>query len=182
MRAAGIAFVLFVIPAAADDKPAKTERFTYRVTGLFAPDRVEDLRAAFTEIPGITLLSIDYEEAEMTVAFAPAKAFPGSKPEQWVERVNDRVRAASGHTFGVKPRRTVPREKLQSMTIPVAGLDCKACCLAAYEAVAAIDGVERATASFKDGKVTALIDPRRTERAKLEEALRKRGVSLPGRK
>jgi copper chaperone CopZ len=62
--------------------------------------------------------------------------------------------------------------------IPAAGLDCKACCLAAYEAVAAIDGVEQATASFKEGKITALIDPARTDPAKLEDALRKKGVSL----
>ncbi len=84
--------------------------------------------------------------------------------------MNDKLRQASGHTFGLKPRRTVPREKLQQVVIPAAGLDCKACCLAAYEIVAHVDGVEQTTASFKDGRITALIDPMRTDRAKLEDA------------
>ena len=61
------------------------------------------------------------------------------------------------HTFGVKPRRTVPRDKLQQVVIPVAGLDCKACCLAAYEAVAGmlmvgtISGVMLATVLNNSG-------------------------------
>jgi hypothetical protein len=172
--------VMLVLSAAVqgDDKPAKAERFTYRVTGLFSPDREKDLRASFADIPELTLISIDFENAEMTVAFAPGRLFPGQKPERIVELVNDKVRAATNHTFGVKPQRTVPRDKLQPVTIPAAGLDCKACCLAAYEIVAAFDGVEQATASFKDGKITALIDPKRTDQSKLEDALRKRGVAI----
>ena len=50
--------------------------------------------------------------------------------------------------------------------------------LAAYEAVYKLDGVERATASFREGRVTALIDPSKTDRKALEDALKKRGVSL----
>jgi len=38
--------------------------------------------------------------------------------------------------------------------------------------------VERATSSFKAGKVTALIDPKQTDRKKLDEALRKGGVDV----
>jgi len=178
MLRALLIFAVAALPAAAADKPAKTERFTYRVIGLFSKDREKDLKAAFAEMPGLTLLSVDFDEAELTVAFAPSKAFPGTKPEQLVERVNDKLRTASGHTFGVKSRRTVPRDKLRRVNIPVAGLDCKACCLAVYEIVAAIDGVDQATASFKDGQVTALIDPKRTDRTKLEDALRKRGVAI----
>ena len=53
------------------------------------------------------------------------------------------------------------------VVIPAAGLDCKACCLAAYETISGIDGVEQATASFKEGRITALIDPLKTDRAKL---------------
>ena len=71
-----------------------------------------------------------------------------------------------------------PRDKLERVVIPTAVLDCKACCLAAYEAVAALDGVVQATASFKEGRVTALFDPTKTDRAKLEEALRKKGVKV----
>ena len=62
--------------------------------------------------------------------------------------------------------------------IPVVGLDCKACCLAAYEAIYKLEGVERATASFKDGLVTAWIDSEKTDRTKLEAALKQRNVTL----
>ena len=46
------------------------------------------------------------------------------------------------------------------------------------EAIYKIEGVEYATASFKEGRVTALIDPGKTERAVLEAALKKKGVEL----
>ena len=35
----------------------------------------------------------------------------------------------------VKPLRSVPLEKLKLIEIPAAGLDCKACCWAAYESI-----------------------------------------------
>jgi hypothetical protein len=167
--------------AAADDKKPepKPERITYRVIGLFSPDREKDLREAFADLPDFKLIEIDFAEAEMTVEFSPARLAPGQKPERVAEIVNDRVRAATHHTFGVKPRRAVTRDKLEEVVIPVAGLDCKACCLAAYESVAGVDGVYQATASFKDGRVTALFDPKKTDRAALQETLRKKGVQLP---
>ncbi len=161
----------------------KIEKITYRVTGLFSPDREKDLRAAFEELPDFKLVAVNFNDAEITVEFSPAKLFPGQKPDRVTELVNDKVRSVTRATFGVKSRRTVARDKLQQVVIPAAGLDCKACCLAAYEAIATIDGVEQATASFKDGKVTALIDPTKTDKSKLEEALKKKGVDLgkPGK-
>ena len=173
-----LAACLLTGSAAADDKPAKAERITYRALGLFSPDREKDLRAAFEELPDFKLIAVNFDDAEITVEFATAKLFPGQKSERVTELVNDKVRAATHNTFGVKPRRTVARDKLQQVVIPAAGLDCKACCLAAYEAISGIDGVEQATASFKDGRVTALIDPAKTDKAKLEDALRKKGVDL----
>jgi len=172
-----VAVVLGTAVAAAEPPP-KVERITYRVTGLFAPDREKDLRKAFADLPDFKLIAVDFAEAEMTVEFTPATLFPGQKPERVTELVNDRVRAATGHTFGVTPRRTVPRDKLVRVEIPVAGCDCQACCLAAYEAVAGVDGVEQATASFRDGKVTARIDPTRTDKGKLEAVLRMRNVDV----
>ena len=164
--------------AVADDMPVKTERITYRVTGLFSKDREKDLRASFEDLTDFTLVSIDFDNAEITVAFAPAKLFPGQKPERVTELVHDKLRAVSNYTFGVKPRRTIARDKLTEVTIAAGGLDCKACCLAAYEAVADVDGVYQATASFKDGKVTAFIDATKTDKAKLEDALKRKGVTL----
>jgi copper chaperone CopZ len=168
----------FSVQSAADDKPLKAERVVFRITGLFAPDREKDLRAAFEELPGFTLVSINFDDAEITVAFVPSKVFGNAKPEKFVEQFDQKLRSASSHTFGIKPRRMAARDKLQTIEIPAAGLDCKACCLAAYEAIAGIDGVEQATASFKEGRITALIDPKRTDRTKLEESLRKKGVAL----
>ena len=69
-------------------------------------------------------------------------------------------------------------EKLTLVEIPVVGLDCKACCLGAYEAIYRLEGVEQATASFKDGLVTAWIDASKTDRAQLETALKQRGVEV----
>ena len=165
--------------AAADDRPApKSETITYRVTGLFSKDREADLSEAFKELPNFKVVAIDFDHAEVTLEFTPGKLFPGQKPERVTELVNDKVRSVTHATFGIKPRSTVARGKLKEVVIPVAGLDCKACCLAAYEIVAQVDGVVQATASFKDGRVTARIDPSRTDQSKLEEALRKRGVAV----
>jgi cation transport ATPase len=88
------------------------------------------------------------------------------------------LRSASRSTFGIKPLRSIPLEKLRLIEIPVAGLDCKACSLGAYEAIYRLDGVERATASFREGRVMALIDPEKMDRARLEAALKKRGVEV----
>lgn len=168
---------------AGDKKPEpKVERITYRVTGLFDRSREKALRDAFGEIAGIELVAVDFDEAEITVEFAPAQLFPGQKPERVTELVSDKLRQATRHTFAVHPRRAVARDELKEVVIPAAGCDCKACCLAAYEVVARVEGVYQATASFKEGRITALIDPAKTDKQKLTEELRKRGVDVAPRK
>jgi copper chaperone CopZ len=165
-------------PGMTAEPETKPERFTYRLLGLFSPDREKDLKEAFKDLADLTLVSVNFDDAEITIDFIPSKAFPGAKPEQLVERVGDRLRSVTRSTFNVKPRRTVASEKLELVVIPVRGCDCKACCLAAYEAISGLDGVEQATASFREGRVTARIDPSKVDRAKLEEALRKRNVTV----
>jgi copper chaperone CopZ len=157
---------------------AHADTFKHQLTGLCMKEREPDLREAVEKIPNVKLVSIDFANAEATFEYDPAKAFPGVKPEQIVQRFDMLLRQASGHTLGIKPLRTVPLEKLRLIDIPVGGLDCKACSLAAYEAIYKLDGVERATASFREGRVTALIDPERIDRARLEAALKKRGVQV----
>ena len=49
-------------PPKAEPKP---ERITYRVTGLFAPDREKDLRAAFEELPNFKLVAVNFADAEV---------------------------------------------------------------------------------------------------------------------
>ena len=177
-------FTLFLVLSfagasfAADDKPAQPQTVVHRVTGLFDSKREAELRLTIAEVPNIELVSVDYEHGEATFRYDPAKAFPTAKPDDIVKRFDERLRAVSAGTFGIQPLFTTPHEKLQRIEIPIVGLDCRACGLAAYEAVAKIDGVEQATASFHDGRVTALIDPEKTDRAKLEEALKAKRVQL----
>lgn len=152
-----------------------------RLLGLFGPERAADLRAIVAEWGGCQIVRLDFDHAEAELRFDPAKLLPGTRPADYVARLDDKLRHASRHTLGAKPLTATPRDRLRRVTIPVAGLDCKACCLAAYEIVARIDGVEQATASFRDGLVTALIDPARTDRSKLEAALKERGVAIRAR-
>ena len=163
---------------AADEKPAQPQEFKHRVTGLFQPDRVDDLRKVVAPLPDVTLVSVDYKSAEAVFNYDAAK-LGGGKPEKALEHLDNLIRNASRSTFGIQPLSATPREKLTPVEINVFGLDCKACALVAYEAVAKIDGVEQATASFKEGRVTALIDGTKTRRESLVEALKKAHVEIP---
>jgi hypothetical protein len=155
------AFCLVAVSSAfgADDKPMSPQTIKYQITGLFMKEREQDLREAVEKIPQVKLLAIDYANSEATFELDPAKVFTNAKPEQFVERFDNLLKSASNHTFGVRPLRRVASDKLKLIEIPVAGLDCKTCCLAAYETIHKLDGVERATASFREGLVTALVDP-----------------------
>jgi hypothetical protein len=176
-----VTLLVFCPAVDADDKKPepKSERITYRVIGLFSKDREKALRTGFEDLaPDFKLIAVNFDEAEITVEFSPAKLWPGQKPERVAELVNDKVRQATSHTLGVKPRRDIPRDKLRTVTIQVRGCNCAACNLAAYEIVATVDGVYQATANFKDERITALIDPTKTDQSKLEDALRKRSVDV----
>ncbi len=162
----------------AEDKPAAPQEVKHQVTGLFCPERVEDLHKAAKQLVDIELVSVDYATAEAVFRYDPAKVFNNATPEKTVERFDNQLRNASRHTFGIKPLCTTPREQLQFIEIPVVGLDCKACSLGAYEIVYKLDGVEQATANFKTGLVTAWIHPAKTDRKKLEEILVQRNVTL----
>jgi len=162
-----VALALFVAPLRGDE-------VTHQVTGLFMPEREADLREAAAKLKEAKLVRIDVKKAEAVFDY-DVKKF--GKPDQAIKKLDQMLRDVSAGTFGVKPLCTKP-DKLKWIEIPVAGLDCKACTWVAYEAVYMLDGVERATASFRDGKVTALIDPAKTDRSKLEAALKKRQVQV----
>ena len=157
----------------------EVQTIKHRVTGLFNREREDDLREAVKKITDLTLVSIDFDSSEVTFSYDPAKLFEkGTKEKDYLERFDGLLKKASTHTFGARALCTTPKEKLTRVEIGVAGNDCKGCCLSAYETIFKIDGVEQATASFKDGLVTALIDPEKTNRAALVEALKKRNVTL----
>ena len=163
------------LPLAADE-PANQHK--HQVTGLFSKDREPDLHETIAKIPGVKLVAIDFKTAEITLEYDAIALFKKAKPEEIVKQLDNLVKNASVRTFGIKPLRTTPADKLTWIEIPAAGLDCKACCLAAYEAINRIDGVEVATASFRDGLITAWIDPTKTSRDALKAVLKKREVDV----
>jgi hypothetical protein len=161
---------------AAEEPSPDPHTVRYRVTGLFQPNRTDDLKEDMKQIPEVTLVSVDYATAEAEFSFDVAKAFPKAKPDQWVVQFNNKLRSLPHGTFGVRTLCEIPREKLKRVEIPIAGLDCKGCSYGVYNMVYQLDGVEQATASFKDGLMTAWIDPDKTDREKLEALLKQRGV------
>ena len=174
-------FSLFAttVAFAADDKPAESQPVKHRITGLFSPDREADLKKVFAEkIPEVKLVSVDFKNSEATFEYDADKLFNKPKPEQLIERFDNVLRTHTLGTFGIRAICTIPKDKLEFIEIPIVGLDCKGCCLAVYETIYKIDGVEQATASFKDGLVTARINPEKTNRAALEEALKMKHVEL----
>lgn len=162
----------------AEAESAEVPLNTYQVVGLFNPERVPAFREAAAELRGVELKSVDFEKAEATFRFDPNVLFKGVKPDEIVRRLDNQMRGISHSTFSIKPRSTTPREKLKLVEIPVVGLDCAGCCLGAYEIVMRVPGVEQATASFKAGLITALVDAEKTDRAAIETALKMRNVKL----
>ncbi|MST00672.1 MAG: cation transporter [Pedosphaera sp.] len=163
---------------AADEKPATPQEFKHRVTGLFSTDRVDDLGKVAAQLPDVKLISVDFKTAEAVFSYDSTKVGGGGKPDKAAERLDNLIRNASRSTFGIKPLCTTPRDQLKLIEIGVFGLDCKGCALAAYESIAKLDGVEQATVNFKVGLVTAMIDPKKTDRAALEAALKQKQVEL----
>lgn len=163
---------------AAEEPLPNPTTVTYRVLGLFSPDRVTEFRLVMKEIPAISLVSISYETSEATFEFDPKRAFPTAPPEKYLERFDNEVRTQTRGVFGLRAACETPRDKLKFVEIGVVGLDCPGCCLAAYESINKLEGVEQATASFRAGLVTAWIDPAKTTRDALEEALKKKNVQL----
>lgn len=173
-----VGLVAIGVSVAQGQEEAKKQPVKFQITGLFSPGRVDDLREVMKRLPDVELVSVDFKNAEAAFAFDAAKAFPGVKPDQIFDRLDNRIRTSSSSTFGVRPLRAMPLEKCMLVEISVVGLDCKGCSLATYESIYKLEGVERATASFKEGRVTAHIDPAKIDRAALEAALKKRNVQL----
>lgn len=156
----------------------------YGVIGLFSPDRQQDLRDVLKEIPGVALVRLDYAAAEVTLRYDFAKLFPGSNPkkpptaEQIFQQVNNILAFTSHGAFRLKPHSTMPQDKLTKEVIDIGVLDCKACRFGAYRIVMRIDGVDRATVTANPSQVTAWIDSTKTNRAALEDALKKAEVGV----
>ncbi len=175
------------IALAASPAPAAEARVKCRITGLFQPDRVDDLRRSGGTLrlargdasADIRLVGVDYDNAEATFAYDPdARPFEGAGPEWVRERIDQLLRDASRGTFSALPPSTLPADRRREVRIGVAGLDCKGCAFGAYRALAKLDGVERATVDFKAGVVTARVDPSKTDRGALVAALKRAEVDV----
>jgi hypothetical protein len=155
----------------------------HRIIGLSEPSREQDLREQVKTMPGVELAALNFDTAEVTFSYDPAKLIPGynsKKPptaEAITRRLEDLLRAASNGTFTLVPLSTLPADKLQKLEIQCGLLDCKGCRYGAYITIAKLDGVERSTIN-ESALLTAWIDPAKTNREALEAALKKGRVEL----
>lgn len=162
------------VASAADELPPGTMRVTWQVRGLFCPEREQDFRALVTEkLPAIKVVDVNVPNAEATFEFDPSVAFDprlrNAKPEQLVSVFLGKLGRS---TFTVQARRTTPLDKLCWIEIPIEGLDCQACAFGVYGFIMESKGVEQATANFRTGLATALVDPEAFD----ERALRRKLV------
>jgi hypothetical protein len=156
-----------------------SHQLTLRVQGLFDAGRSVALEEALKRIREVKLLRIDHELAEATLAYDPhCNLFRNASADVMRERLDHLLRPLSNHTLAFKAHSPLPREAWERLEIPIGGLDCQACCLSAYEALALTEGVEQATASFRTGLAVVWIDPTRTNRLVLEQALEQRGATI----
>ena len=150
----------------AADEP-KPETIKHRITGMFEPERADQLRALFKDHPKVKLLSLDFARAEGTFSYDP-KTYANADFGQWMHERTFQIRSAS----------TTPADKLTTTEIAVLALDCRGCAFAMHNFLINQPGVEQATPHMKEGTITVLIDPTKTNHAALETALKKRDVQL----
>jgi hypothetical protein len=163
---------------------AEEQTSQYRIIGLFSPDRQKDLRGVMEDIPEMKLVSLDYENALVTLRYDVKEILPDFNPKKppleihIEERLDKLLRAASDETFSLKPLSTVPKEKQTRLDIEIGILDCKGCRYGAYLAAIKIPGVEQAVVRTDPSILTAWIDPAKTDRASVEAGLVKARVEL----
>jgi len=169
-----------------ESRPAEKVRVTYRIRGLFCPEREEELRGLWAaELPAIKLLAVDSLRGEAMFEFDPVAALGPPAKAADAERMrslfNEKVHAASLRKYpGYWPWLSVftavpssPAESLQHVEIPLEGIDCQACSLALHDRLVQLDGIEHAQVSFHDGRAILLVDPSKFDeigvRRKLQE-------------
>lgn len=98
IRGTVIASALITIGCLVPSGLAPAETVKHQVTGLFMKEREKDFRDVVEQIPQIKLVSIDFDNAEAVFEYDAAKAFPGAKPAQVIERLDNLLKHASRHT------------------------------------------------------------------------------------
>jgi copper chaperone CopZ len=170
-----LAFLLFLSATAA----AREQAVQYSVRGLFQPDRKVALLNAAKALENCRLVGVDYDTASATFTYDDeTHGFKKAKPEQILQQIDNQIRKLTNSTFTLLQPGALPEAGLQRIDFTIEGLDCLGCSYAAYSAVAALEGVDHATASFHDGKLTAFIDPAKTSRDTLAEVLKKKEIKF----
>ena len=70
-------------------------------------------------------------------------------------------------------------QNLQTLTLPVSGMDCGGCVLSVDKAVRALPGVSEVQVSLEAANVVAQIDPARVTREALVTAIEEAGFDVP---
>jgi hypothetical protein len=157
---------------------AEEQSSVHTIVGLFSPDREQDLRDLLADLPDLHLVSIDYENARATFRYDVAALLPNYNPKkpptpaEIEQRLSHLLTEVSSGTFSIKLTPEVPKDKLTKIEMAVGMLDCKGCRYAMYLTVTRVPGVEQAMVG-KDNLVTAWIDPTRTDRTAVENAVKK---------
>ena len=182
--AVAASLLISCLASAAEELPPGTIRVTWQVRGLFCPECEGEFRTQVAErLTDIRVVDVDVQSAEATLEFDPAVAFGphlrNAKPEQLLGAFNAKLSPRKPPSiFSVQARRTKPLDKLCWIEIPFEGLDCDACAYAVYGFIMESGGVEQATANYRTGLATALIDPEVFDERALRRKLVGRGIGL----
>jgi hypothetical protein len=131
------------------------------------------------EAAGVKLLQVDFDRATAVFGYDDTgKFFKNRKPAEVLDRINSLLRHESKGSLTLEMPDGLDPARLRCEKIPVAGHACRGCDFGLYRIVSAVSGVDRAVSSFKEGHVTAWIDPEVTNREALIAALRKREVEV----
>jgi len=170
---------LFLLFAFSFSAIAAEQKVEYAVRGLFQPDRKTVLSSAAKTLQNCRLVEVSYEKATATFAYDDeAQGFKKAKPEQVLQQIDNQIRNLTGSTFSIVPQSTLGEDKLERIDFMVEGLDCLGCSYGLYVTVEKLQGVERAYASFHDGRLAVFIDPTKTNREALAEVLKKREIKV----
>lgn len=168
--------LLLLVPLCAT---AAEQSVEYSVRGLFQPDRKDALITAARALESCRLLEVHYESARAVFIYDDeAQGFKKAGPEQVLQQINNQIRKLTNATITLQQPDTLREDQLQRIEFTVEGLDCLGCSYGLYSAVASLEGVERAYASFRDGKLTAFIDPSKTSRQNLAAVLKKKEIKF----
>jgi hypothetical protein len=180
-----------VVQPVAEEAPALApfvaagEAVRYRLVGLAAAERLDDLRGYLENAPEIRLVDVDGERHEVTFEYDIRRLYPQAganhrpAPDQLRNAIDQLLRRVTLGSFSLKPLLTSEaREALKREEIALTQPDCKACRLFAYQAAVKVDGVEQAQLDPAAGTLTVWLDPAKSDPQPLRDALTKAKVEL----